>query len=201
VYVGTKESNLSLIASDVITGALGADGSESYVLSGLQNGGSYCWRVVGKTMANQTAVGPTWCFTASGAALPPPGPMQLLLDSTGPAVDQAASVDSIQFVRDPFPIVRGDLLGQGSDRNTRVIVFVKNLQLAQGEAASSVVVNLVDASNQNFDIAAEVVRPVLNTDFVQVIFRLPSTLAIGRCVVTIKAHSQSSNTGSIRIRN
>jgi hypothetical protein len=201
VYVGTKETNLSLIASDVITGALGADGSESYVLSGLQNGGSYCWRVVGKTMANQTAVGPTWCFTASGAALPPPGPMQLLLDSTGPAVDQAASVDSIQFVRDPFPIVRGDLLGQGSDRNTRVIVFVKNLQLAQGEAASSVVVNLVDASNQNFDVAAEVVRPVLNTDFVQVIFRLPSTLAIGRCVVTIKAHSQSSNTGSIRIRN
>ena len=202
VYVGTKENNLSLIASDVITGALGADGSESYVLSGLQNGASYCWRVVGKTMANQTAGGPTWCFTTSSTALPPPGAMQLLLDSTGPAIDQVASVDSIQFVRDPFPIVNGaDLLSLGSDRNTRVIVFVRNLQLAQGEAASSVVVNLVDASNQNFDVAAEVVRPVLNTDFVQVIFRLPSTLATGRCGVTIKAHSQASNTGSIRIRN
>src|SRR6185503_2922905 len=202
VYVGTKENNLSLIASDVVTGALGSDGSESFVLSGLQNGASYCWRVVGKTMANQTAGGPTWCFTASSTVLPPPGTMQLLLDSTGPAVDQVASVDSIQFVRDPFPIVNAaDLLGLGSDRNTRVIVFVRNLQLAQGETASSVVVNLVDASNQNFDVAAEVVRPVSNTDFVQVIFRLPSTLATGRCVVTIKAHSQTSNTGSIRIRN
>lgn len=196
VYLGTKENNVSLIASDVITGTLGADGPESYLLSGLQSGASYCWRIVGKTMASQTANGPTWCFTASSTA-----PMQLLLDSTGPAVDQVASLDSLQFVRDPFPVVNGtDLLGLGSDRNTKLIVFVRNLQLVQGEAASAVVINLVDATNQSFDVAAEVVRPVSNTDFVQVIFRLPGTLAVGRCTVTVKAHNQMSNTGSIRIR-
>jgi phosphatidylserine/phosphatidylglycerophosphate/cardiolipin synthase-like enzyme len=196
VYLGTKESNLSLVASDVITGTLGAGGSESHLLSGLHSGTGYCWRVVGKTMANQTASGPTWCFTTSTAA-----PMQLLLDSTGPAVDQAASLDSLQFVRDPFPVLNGtNLLGPGSDRNTRVIVFVRNLQLAQGEAASAVVVNLVDATNQNFDVPAEVVRPVSNTDFVQVIFRLPGNLAVGRCSVTVKAHGRMTNTGSIRIR-
>jgi hypothetical protein len=73
--------------------------------------------------------------------------------------------------------------------------------LAQGETASSIVVNLVDANNQNFDVAAEVVRSVPNADFVQVIFRVPTSIAAGRCAVTIKAHSQTSNTGSIRIRS
>ena len=201
VYVGTKENNLSLIASDVVTGALGADGSESYLLSGLQNGSSYCWRVVGKTMANQTAAGPTWCFTASNSLLTSL-PMQLLLDSSGPALDQVASFDSMQFVRDPFPVVNGsDLVIVGTDRNTRVIVFVRNLQLAAGESASAVTVNLVDVNNQSFDVAAEVVRSAPNTDFVQVIFRVPTSIAAGKCALTIKAHSQTSNTGSIRIRN
>jgi hypothetical protein len=202
VYLGTRENNLSLIASDVVTGALGSDGSESYLLSGLQNGANYCWRVVGKTMANQSAGGPTWCFTASSSGSTPSLPMQLLLDSNGPAVDQVASVDSIQFVRDPFPVLVGtDLLGVASDRNTRVIVFVRNLQLAQGETASSVVVNLVDVNNQKFDVAAEVVRPVPGTDFVQVVFRVPTSVAAGKCAVAIKAHSQTSNTGSLRMRN
>lgn len=194
VYLGTRESNVSLIASDLITGTLGGAGSESYLLSGLQSGTGYCWRIVGKTMANQTANGPTWCFTTSSTA-----PMQLLLDSNGPAADQAASLDSLQFLRDPFPVLSGTNL-LASDRNTRVIVFVRNLQLAQGEAASAVAINLVDATNQNFDVPAEVVRPVPNTDFVQVIFRLPGTLAVGRCSVTVKAHGKMSNTGSIRIR-
>ena len=199
VYFG--QNSLNLIASDVITGAPGPDSAENYLISGLLNGATYCWRVVGKTMANQAVAGPTSCFTASSAAPASSGPMQLLLDTTGPALDQVASLDSIRFLRDPFVANGSDLLNLGSDRNTRVIVFVKNLQLAQGETASSVLVNLVDATNQSFDVAAEVVRSVPDTDFVQVIFRLPTNLAVGRCVVMVKAHGQTSNTGSIRIRN
>jgi phosphatidylserine/phosphatidylglycerophosphate/cardiolipin synthase-like enzyme len=203
IYVGPGANSLSLLAHDVITGTLGADGSESYRLSGLQSGANYCWRIVGKTMANQTAGGPTWCFTTSASAptATPTGPMQLLLDPSGPAVDQAASLDAIQFVRDPFPVVNGtDLLNLGSDRNTRVILFVRNLQLAQGEAASVVVISLVDGNHQNYDVPAETVRPVSNTDFVQVIFRLPNSLAVGTCTVTVKAHGQMSNAGTMRIR-
>jgi hypothetical protein len=168
----------------------------------LQGGATYCWRVAGKTMANLSAGGPTWCFTTSGTAPTPAGPMQLLHDSTGPAVDQLASLDSISFLRDPFPVLREvDLLNRASDRNTRLIVFVRNLQLAQGEPASSVLVNLVDASNQSFDVTAETVLPVPNTDFVQVTFRLPTSLAAGRCTVGIKVHGQMSNIGAMRIRN
>ena len=203
VYFGRSDNNLSLLAHDVVTGTLGPDGPESYLVSGLQIGTNYCWRVVSKTMANQTANGPVWCFTISASALTPvpSAPMQLLLDSSGPALDQVASLDSLLFLRDPFSVVNGaSLLNVASDRSTRVIVFVRNLQLAQNELPSSVVVSLFDANHQTYDVPAEDVRPMSNTDFAQVIFRLPNNLAVGTCTVTIKAHGQASNTGSMRIR-
>jgi hypothetical protein len=203
VYFGSGENNLSLIAANVITGTLGTDGSESYQVSGLQSG-VYCWRIVGKTMANQTAAGLTWCFNSSNTAAPTPSPtpsMQLLLDATGPAADQLASLNSALFVRDPFPVVNApDALNLGSDRNTRVIVFVSNLQLAQSEPATAVVVNLVDGNNQTYDVPAESVRVIDNAGFTQVIFRLPDNLSAGPCTVTLKAHGQISNSGTIRIR-
>ena len=203
VYLGRSENNLSLIASDVVTGTLGTSGSETYLVSGLQNGASYCWRVVGKTMANQTATGATWCFSASSAVAnpTPSGPMQLILDSNGPAVDQLASVEATLLVRDPFPVLNGAyVFSVASDRNTRVIVAVRNLILAQGELPSSVLVNLVDANNQTYDVPAESVRQMNSTDLVQVVFALPSNLAAGTCTVKIKAHGQTSNTGTMRIR-
>jgi len=204
VYLGPNENNLSLIAADVITGTLGMDGSESYQVSGLANG-VYCWRIVGKTMANQTAVGPVSCFTSSNTA-PAPAPvtsttMQLLLDSAAPAVDQLASFDSSFFVKDPFPVVNeANALNLGIDRNTRVIVFVRNLPLAQSEPATAVVVNLIDSNKQSYDVPAESVRAVDNADFTQVIFRLPDGLAPGACTLAIKIHGQTSNTGTIRIK-
>jgi hypothetical protein len=75
-----------------------------------------------------------------------------------------------------------------------------NLQLAQGETSSSVVVNLTDSNNQSYDVAAEDVRPVPNVNFTQVIFRLPDSLPSGTCIVTVKARGQVSNAGTIRIR-
>jgi len=131
------------------------------------------------------------------AALPP---LQLLLDQTGPAVDQAAALDLLTLVRDPFPVINANnLLNLGTDKNTRVIVFVGNLQLGQGETASAVVVNLVGSNDQNYDVPAEDVRPV-SAEFVQVTFRLPDTLATGTCTIRIKAHALVSNVGTIRIK-
>jgi Big-like domain-containing protein/Calx-beta domain-containing protein len=126
--------------------------------------------------------------------------LQLILDESGPDANQAAAVDSLLFLRDPFHVQNiADWFNLGADRNTRVIVFAANLQLNQGETASAVVVNLVDANNQGYDLAAEDVSPVPNFGFTQVRFRLPNTLAAGVCMVTIKAHNQISNTGTIRI--
>ncbi|HKG21855.1 MAG TPA: IPT/TIG domain-containing protein, partial [Blastocatellia bacterium] len=74
IYLGTDSNNLSLIASDVITGTLGTAGSESYPVSGLRAGTVYYWRIVGKTMANRTASGPTWTFSTAGTSPPAPAP-------------------------------------------------------------------------------------------------------------------------------
>lgn len=146
-----------------------------------------------------------YLITLPPALTPPPtptGPIELLLDSTGPAADQVASLDSVLQVRDPFPVINpANVWSPSNDRNTRVVIFARNLQLAQGETASSVVVNLVDAASANHDIAAEDVRAVPNTDFVQVIFRLPNNLAVGTCSVKIKAQTRTSNTGTMRIRS
>jgi hypothetical protein len=128
-------------------------------------------------------------------------PLQLLLDESGQASTQVAALDSVLFLRDPFPVVNGaDLLNLGVDRNTRVLLFVMNLQLAQGETSASVVVNLIDNNNQSYDVAAEDVRLVPNFQFTQVIFRLPNNLPAGTCTIIVKAHGQFSNAGTIRIR-
>jgi len=138
-------------------------------------------------------------YSSTPAPSPTPSPLQLILDESGPDPNQVAALDSELFLRDPFPIVNSaNLLNQGPDRNTRAIIFITNLQLAQGENSSSVVVNLIDSSSQSYDIAAEDVRPVPN--FTQVVFRLPENLPAGTCAVKVKAHGQTSSAGTIRIR-
>jgi hypothetical protein len=143
---------------------------------------------------------PTPTPTPSPSPTPNPSPLQLLMDESGPFPDQAAALDSLLFLRDPFAVTNSDLLNLGHDQNTRVIVFVMNLQLAPGEPSGSVVVNLIDSNNQSYDLAAEDVRPAPNFVFTQVIFRLPDTLPPGTCLIKVKAHGQISNSGTFRIR-
>lgn len=125
----------------------------------------------------------------------------LALEDSGPAAQEAAAVDSLFLTRDPFKVpnfASSFFLPPG--QNTIVMIFGQNLRLNPGETAAAVVVNLVDANNQSFDVPAADVRTLPpNTDLAQVLFRLPDTLAAGTCQVTIKAHGQTSNTGTIRI--
>lgn len=130
-----------------------------------------------------------------------PPPPQLLLETSAPLADQVAALDSLLFLRDPFPVFNpANLWNLSTDRNTRVILFVANLHLLQNETAAAVTVNLVDSNNQSFDIAAEDVRPAPNSAFTQVIFRLPNNVATGRCTLKVKAHGQTSNPGKMTIK-
>src|SRR5262249_37080793 len=126
---------------------------------------------------------------------------RLLLDESGPDAFQAAALESVLLMRDPF---RVNLIENwwplGPDRNTRVLLFVNNLQLGPGETSSNVVVNLIDGGGQIYDIPAEDVRMVPNTQFLQITFRLPNGLPPGTCIVRIKAHGQTSNKGTFRIQ-
>ena len=130
-----------------------------------------------------------------------PGPLQLLTDQTGPAADQIAAFDIMTLLRDPFPVISiNNVLNLGTDKNTRVAVFVSNLQQVPGEPASTVIANLVGSNSQNYDVPAEDVRALANSEFIQVSFRLPDSLAPGTCTIRIKAHAQVSNAGTIRIK-
>ncbi len=125
--------------------------------------------------------------------------VQLMLDQSGPAPDQLAALDSVLFLRDPFPVVNfSNIFTLGMDRNTRVTIFALNLQLAPGETSSAVVVNLIASNNQSYDIAAQDVRPVPNLPLTQVTFRLPDDLPTGMVTVRIRVHGQTSNAGTFR---
>ena len=125
----------------------------------------------------------------------------LALEDTGPVAGQAAAVDSLFLTRDPFQVktfASSFFLPPG--QNTVVMIFAQNLRLNPGETAADVIVNLVDGSNQNFAVPATDVRALPpDTDLAQVLFRLPDTLASGACKLTITAHGQTSNMGTIRI--
>jgi hypothetical protein len=109
-------------------------------------------------------------------------------------------LESLLLTRDPFrvkSIAGWPTLPPG--QNTLVLIFAQNLRLNQGETAADVIVNLVDGNNQSFDVPAADVRAVANVDLTQVQFRLPDALAPGTCKVTIRAHGQTTNMGTIRI--
>jgi choice-of-anchor B domain-containing protein len=137
--------------------------------------------------------------TIGGQALPTP---RLILDESGPGTQQAAALEATLLFRDPFPVINtGNQLYQGPDKNTRVALFVTDLQLVQGENPSSVIVNLVGSNNESYNLPAEDVRPVNSSNFTQVVFRLPDTLAPGTCTIKVKAHGQESTPGTIRIKS
>ncbi|HKR10644.1 MAG TPA: Calx-beta domain-containing protein [Pyrinomonadaceae bacterium] len=127
--------------------------------------------------------------------------IQLVLEESSPIVNHAAALDSIFYLRDPFRVVSvPELFATTSgDRNTRVILFVRNLELNPGENSSVLIVRLVSSTNLPFDVFAEDFRPVPNTDLMQLVFRVPTNFPAGASTIFIRAHGRISNLGTIRI--
>ena len=127
--------------------------------------------------------------------------LQLLFEGTGAAYpNHVVALDSFLLLKDPFPIINNqNLFNPPSDRNTRVLVFVSNLQLAPNETAATIKVDLVGSNNQVVTIDADDFRATQNPNFSQVRFRLPDNLAPGVYTIQIKAHEQVSNSGFLQI--
>jgi hypothetical protein len=124
----------------------------------------------------------------------------LILEDSGPSPTEAAALDALLALRDPFRVVGiPEWFSTGVDRNTRVILFARNLQLNPGEVPSAVIVRLTASNNQIFDVPAEDVRSIPDSEFTQVVIRLPNNLGAGICTVVIRAHTRASNGGTIRI--
>jgi hypothetical protein len=126
--------------------------------------------------------------------------LELVLEASGPNPDQAAALDAVLAVRDPFRLLLPDwFTTTGIDRNTRVMLFARNLQLNPGESSTAVVVRFTGSNSQIFEVPAEDVRSVANSDLTQVIVRVPTFLTPGTWTVFVRAHTRTSNTGTIRI--
>lgn len=126
-------------------------------------------------------------------------PQLLLIESAQP--ETKAAVVNVLLVTDPFDAMNSiEWLNSAADRNTRLLVLVSGVQLAPGEQPSSVTVNLVDSASHSFDVAAEDVRPLPNSTFAQVMFRIPDNIASGTSSVQVKAHNLTTNSGTIKIR-
>jgi hypothetical protein len=143
----------------------------------------------------------TFGHTPTAEPLPAPSPIQLVLDTSGPPFDHAAAIEGTYGFPDPFQIINlTSWINQGLDRNARINIFVTNLELAPGETADAVTVNLIDSQQQSFEVDADVVRPIPGVIFTQVIFRLPNNIATGKCSLTVSWHDQTTNSGTIKIR-
>ena len=128
-------------------------------------------------------------------------PLELLLEESGPIVGQVAALDALLALRDPFR-VQGipEWYSTGPDRNTRVAFFVRHLQLNPGGSAADVEVTLLQNSNGVFNfVSAEAVRVIPNSEFTEVVIKLPNNLVPGTYTVQIFLYGQASNTGTIRI--
>jgi hypothetical protein len=198
VYTGASVGSLTAIAKNDDNNA---NDTTSIVTFSATAGTTYMIAVDGYNNAGAGGdVGPitlNWSLTNCGSAA-----MQIMLEESGPDPNQAAAFDAVLFLRDPFPVVNGgNLFSLPADPNTRVLLFVTNLQLAQGETAAAVTVNLIDSANQTYNISAQDVRSVPNQTFTQVTFRLPNNLAVGTCQIKVIAHGVTSNTATLRIKS
>ncbi|HET6974899.1 MAG TPA: SBBP repeat-containing protein [Pyrinomonadaceae bacterium] len=147
------------------------------------------------------ATGATLFFNQGTGTIVNDDALILVLEENGPTPTQAAAIDDLLALRDPFRVVGiPDWFPAGPDKNTRVALYARNLQLNPGEAPSAVIVTVVAGVNQ-FNVAAQDVREIPNSDLTQVVFRLPNNLVAGTAVVSIRAHTLVSNTGTIRIVN
>ena len=125
--------------------------------------------------------------------------VRLIFDESGPAANQAAALDGLLFLRDPFRVSNpNNWLGQP---NTEVIVFAENLTIAFFETPAAVGITLTDSSNHTFSLSAEHVTPVTisGLNLTQVGFRLPTGAAPGTCTITLVYHGRLSNSATFRI--
>jgi hypothetical protein len=123
--------------------------------------------------------------------------LNMLLEEAGPNPNQAAALDAVLLVRDPFRPFMPEWFS-AVPQSTRVMLYAQNLKLNPNEQPSAVFVRFLTNNQILIDVSAEDVRPLRESEFTQVVFRLPN-LQPGTYTIMIRAHSRLSNAGTIRI--
>lgn len=114
--------------------------------------------------------------------------------------NRAVAIDSVTFVRDPFPLTTVNNFSL--DQRTRVTLFAVGLELMPGEDVSVVTAQIEDAEHRIYPLTVEYVGKIPGFDWLtQVNVRLPDGLAnAGDMWVSISLRGAVSNKAVIRVR-
>ena len=136
---------------------------------------------------------PNFTITGSANSVPP----TLLTEEN---TDRAIALDTVTFVRGPFPLTTPDNFGV--DQRTRIMLFAVGLELMPGEDASVVTAQAEDSAHRIYPLAIEYVGKVPGFDWLtQVNVRLPDGLATtGDVLVSISLRGAASNKVAIGTR-
>jgi len=134
---------------------------------------------------------PNFTITPGSTAAP-----TLLTESN---TNRAVALDSVTFVRDPFPLTTTNNFSL--DQRTRVTLFALGLNLSPGED-TSVLTAQVEAAGKTYPLKVEYVGKVPGFDWLtQVVVRLPDDLLnAGDVLVSINLRGAVSNKVVIGIR-
>ena len=128
---------------------------------------------------------------------PSPTPPTILTEEN---TDRAVALNATTFVRDPFSLSTGQNFS--SDKHTRVMLFVINLQLLPGDDASAVMVQAEDPMFRSYLLPVEYAGNVPNFDWLTKLnVILPDGLPdAGDLRVSVTLRGVTSNKARISIR-
>jgi Tol biopolymer transport system component len=126
----------------------------------------------------------------------PVAPPQLQMETNS---DYAIALDSVTLLRDPFTLLNP--VDFGTDRRTRILLFLVNGRLRSCEDLSVISVQGEDSVHQLHDLTVEDVRAVPGFSlFSQVVIKLPATVPSGDMFLTVRLRGSASNRARIRIQ-
>jgi len=117
----------------------------------------------------------------------------LMTQSVG---DRAIALDTPTFVAEPFSLTTETNFS--ADHKTRISLFVEDLRFFQ--AFPKIVVNAVDAQQNQFQLPLEVLGVSSFFPFQQLVVRLPENLSTGELFVTVSVNGSLTNTARISIK-
>jgi len=119
---------------------------------------------------------------------------------TQPNTNRAVALDSVTFMRDPFPLTTVNNFSL--DQRTRIILFAVGSELMPGDDASAITAEAEDVGHRIYQLRVEYVGKVPGFDWLrQVNIRLPDEfLNAGDFLVSVNLHGAVSNKVIIGIR-
>ena len=126
-------------------------------------------------------------------------PAPLLLAE--PGTEHAIALDSVTMSRDPFPVAT--TANFSTDKRTRIMLFIADLELMPTEDSSAVSIQAEDEQHNVYPLTVEYVGKVGNLDWLtEVVVKLPDALASAEQVwLSVHVRDVVSNRAFVKIKS